>query len=134
MAAQLDSGLQTRLVGSFQEFFSIVKELDQLSNSRDTVVSNEPVVDRLRKTSLAINEETQKLILERFGIASINMENIEQVYNVKYSGIGSLAETRRYLIKKGMTAEFADNLAKRYLNRLESSSQVFSIMDLFNTK
>lgn len=46
-----------------------------------------------------------------------------------------MAETRRYLIQKGMTAELADTLAKRYINRLESSKgHICSIMDLFDSR
>ena len=33
-----------------------------------------------------------------------------------------------------MTANLADLLAKRYINRLESSGKFFSVMDLFDTK
>ncbi len=43
--------------------------------------------------------------------------------------------TRSFLIKKGMTSELADNLAKRYINKLESAANghICSIMDLFSS-
>ncbi len=43
--------------------------------------------------------------------------------------------TRTYLIQKGMSEQLADSLAKRYLNRLETSKSVsiVSLMDLFNS-
>jgi hypothetical protein len=47
-----------------------------------------------------------------------------------------MVDNRKFLIKHGMTSEFADTLAKRYINRLETSKDVHicSIMDLFDSK
>lgn len=52
-----------------------------------------------------------------------------------YTGIASMQDTRTFLIQKGMSEELADSLAKRYLNRLETSNAVsiVSLMDLFNS-
>lgn len=74
-------------------------------------------------------------MLERFGIKGVNLDNIEQVYNPVNTGIASMSATRTFLIQKGMSEELADSLAKRYLNRLETSNSVsiVSLMDLFNS-
>ena len=63
------------------------------------------------------------------------MDNIEQVYNPVNTGIASMEDTRTFLIQKGMSAELADSLAKRYLNRIENSeaTKIISLMDLFNS-
>lgn len=63
-------------------------------------------------------------MLERFGIKGVNLDNIEQVYNPVNTGIASMSATRTFLIQKGMSEELADSLAKRYLNRLETSKTV----------
>ena len=49
------------------------------------------------------------------------------------SGIGSLLETRTYLLSKGLNEEIVDSLAKRYLAKLEINSKIFSVIDLFTT-
>lgn len=62
------------------------------------------------------------------------------------SGFGTMLEARKHLISRGMSANFADSLAKRYINKLELAVQekpgfkkdkaavVCSLMDLFNCK
>lgn len=68
-------------------------------------------------------------------MSGINVENLEQLYNPLYTGIGSMEETREFLIERGMTTALADNLAKEYLLNLESkNAQIFSLMDFFNSK
>jgi hypothetical protein len=47
---------------------------------------------------MAINEEAENAILERFGIHGVRLDNIEEVYNPIKSGMGSMAETRKHLI------------------------------------
>lgn len=46
-----------------------------------------------------------------------------------------MIDTRAFLIKKGMKEEFADDLAKQYITRLEGRNNVkiVRIMDLFDT-
>ena len=43
-------------------------------------------------------------------------------------------KTRNYLLKKGMSEELVDILAKKYIAKLETNGKVFSVVDLFNTK
>jgi hypothetical protein len=54
------------------------------------------------------------------------------VYNPLNSGFSNLQETRSHLIQKGMSAQLADALAKRYLNLLETQ-RIYSVMDFFNS-
>jgi hypothetical protein len=73
-------------------------------------------------------------VLERFGVKGVSLDNIEQLYNPHYSGIASMQATRTYLIKRGMTKDLADILAKRYINRLETSGgSIHSVMDFFSS-
>lgn len=82
---------------------------------------------------MAINEEVARIMMHRFGLQKLTLDNIEEVYNPLVSGQGNMAETRAYLIQRGMNAELADTLAKRYLNKLETQGQIFSLMDLFES-
>ena len=59
---------------------------------------NVSVIDRLKKTQEAINQEASRAVLERFGIKGINLNNIEQVYNLVYTGIASMSATRTFLL------------------------------------
>lgn len=90
--------------------------------------------DRLRKTQTALNEEAAQVVLDRFGIKGVTLDNLEQVYNPLISGFGTMQAARTHLIKKGMTSELADTLAKRYIAKLEQEgSQIYSVMDFFNS-
>jgi hypothetical protein len=48
------------------------------------------VIDRLKKTQEAINQEASRAVLERFGIKGVTLDNIEQVYNPVNTGIASM--------------------------------------------
>lgn len=48
------------------------------------------------------------MVIERYGILGVQLDNLEQLYNPLLSGIGSITETRSYLIQKGMNAALAD--------------------------
>lgn len=58
--------------------------------------------------------------MERFGFQGVQLDNLEDLFNPMCSGFGSMLDTRAYLLQKGMTSTFADNLAKRYITKLES--------------
>jgi hypothetical protein len=62
-------------------------------------------------------------VTDRFGILGVQLNNLEDVYNPMLSGRGSMLDTRSHLIRKGMSSEFADSLAKKYINKLELISQ-----------
>lgn len=47
-----------------------------------------------------------------------------------YSGIGTMGQTRQFLLAKGMSSNFADLLAAKYIKEKESH-KVVSVMDLF---
>jgi hypothetical protein len=59
---------------------------------------------------------------------------MEQVYNPVYSGKGSMLDTRRHLLKNGMTPQFADLLSTRYIKSIEDKNKyhIAQIMDLFD--
>lgn len=62
-----------------------------------------------------MNEETEKVVRERLGISGIKLDEIEEIYNPVRTGLGTMTATRSYLIKKGMSSEFADSLAHQYI-------------------
>ena len=140
MQASGNAELESKLLGSSQEFYKLCEEIDTLSAidpSVGTLLADNhlSVIDRLKKTQESINQEASRAVLERFGIKGVNLDNIEQVYNPVNTGIASMSATRTFLIQKGMSEELADSLAKRYLNRLETSKSVsiVSLMDLFTS-
>jgi len=140
LQASGNAELESKLLGSSQEFYKLCEEIDTLSAidpSVGTLLADNhlSVIDRLRKTQESINQEASRAVLERFGIKGVNLDNIEQVYNPVNTGIASMSATRTFLIQKGMSEELADSLAKRYLNRLETSKSVsiVSLMDLFTS-
>lgn len=57
------------------------------------------------------------------------------MFNPATSGMASMQATRTHLIQRGMSEELVDKLARRYIQKIESSADVkiFSLMDLFNT-
>lgn len=59
--------------------------------------------------------------LTRFGIKGMNYANLEQVYNPLVSGFGTMQDARSHLLKNGMTQQFTDLLAARYIRKLEDS-------------
>lgn len=81
-----------------------------------------------------------QFVEERYGYSNIGLENLEELYNPAVTGIFDMVSNRRHLMEKGMTADFADLLAKRYITKAEvckelnGNAHVCSIMDLFNTK
>lgn len=72
-------------------------------------------VDQVTKTTSSINAATEAFVYERFGFKGVNLDNLEQIYNPLKSGNSSLHATRSRLLQKGMTAELADSLARRYI-------------------
>ena len=81
---------------------------------------------------MAFNAFTTKSVLTRFGILGINLDNLEQLYSPLLTGLGSMSNARFFLIQRGMTAELADSLALRYIQHLERSKEIHSIMDFFD--
>ena len=127
--------VESRLLSSTAEFFKIVEEIDAYHFEGVQPLTQVSVIDRLQKTQLALNEEATRSIMERFGFKGINLDNIEDVFNPATSGLPTMKATRTHLIQKGMSEELVDKLARRYIQKIESSADVkiFSLMDLFNT-
>jgi hypothetical protein len=113
--AQHDPALSQRLLTSSQELFSILNELDGSKFVSHVQLGTISTFDKLRKTTTALNELTSSIFLDRFGLAGITLDRLDQVYNPMVTGYGSLEETRRFLISKSMTAAFADKLAETYI-------------------
>lgn len=128
--------IESRLLSSTAEFFKIVEEIDSQHFEGLQLLTQVSTIDRLQKTQLALNEEASRAILERFGFKGVTLDNIEDVFNPSVSGIGSMQATRTYLIQRGMSEELVDKLARRYIQKVESSANVkiFSLMDLFDSK
>lgn len=122
---------EARLLSSTREFESIVEKLADLDYIDG--IGNQSFVNRLIKSQFALNEEVAKIMLTRFGLPKLTLDNIEEVYNPQVSGHGSMAETRAFLLQRGMNAELADLLARRYINKLESSSKIYTVMDFFDS-
>ena len=128
--------VESRLLSSTAEFFKIVEEIDAHHFEGVQALTEVSVIDRLQKTQLALNQEAQRALLHRFGFkGGINLDNIEDVFNPANTGLPTMKATRTYLIQKGMTEELVDKLARRYIQKIESSADVkiFSLMDLFNS-
>jgi len=65
------------LLNSSQEFFRIAQEIDSYHSGDIAELGSVAVFDRLKKTQLALNEEAQRSVLERFGIKGVQLDNIE---------------------------------------------------------
>jgi hypothetical protein len=57
---------------------------------------------------------------------------MEQVYSPVISGMGTMQQVRAHLLKNGMSKQFTDLLAARYIKTAEQG-RIVSIMDLFNS-
>jgi hypothetical protein len=127
--------VESRLLSSTAEFFKIVDEIDTHHFEGVQALTEVSVINRLQKTQLALNQEAQRALLHRFGFKGINLDNIEDVFNPANTGLPTMKATRTYLIQKGMAEELVDKLARRYIQKIESSADVkiFSLMDLFNS-
>lgn len=69
-----DPVLQNRLMSSSQEFLNILNELDGSLDKRNEDLNLGDffgTYDRIKKTSSILNEETRRIILERYGIQGV---------------------------------------------------------------
>jgi hypothetical protein len=83
--------LQARLLSSAEEFSRLIEEIDSFDNTREAgKMSLESFVHKINKTSMALNQQTESNIMERYGIQGVNLDNIEEVYNPNKSGIFSM--------------------------------------------
>ena len=73
--------------------------------------------EKLKKTSAVMDESITNAFIRAYGIDGINFSNMEQVYAPAVSGLGSMEKVREHLISKGMSANFADYLAARYIKK-----------------
>ena len=82
--------MEARILNNSEEFFKIVEEIDGSKEGNIQNVASISIIDRLKKTQLALNQEAQKAVLERFGIKNVSLDNLEQVYNPLNSGFSNL--------------------------------------------
>ena len=66
-----------------------------------------------------------------YDVENIGYTNMHDVYSSHKSGFGSMARMRAHLLKRGMTAQFADILAAKHIKNLEEG-KIVTIMDLFS--
>jgi len=84
--------------------------------------------EKLKKTAGYVDLQLEEMFQRRFGISNITFDTLESVYDPAISGIGSMEETRSFLVKEGMTLQFADILAARYLKKVEENSEIVQVM------
>lgn len=121
------------LTQSFDNLFELIKCLDS-EQSNDEIRFEDKIgtFEKLKKTSGFIDQKIQEVFLTRFGFRGIHFENMEDVYAPQVTGISSLEKTRSYLLKNGMSGQFADILAAKYIKKIEQNSTILPIMELFN--
>jgi hypothetical protein len=68
-----------------------------------------PAFQRLKKSAYVVNELVKDHFMTNYGL-NVDYENLEQVYNPTVTGIHTLANTRDYLIERGMSDYWADKL------------------------
>ena len=70
-----------------------------------------------------------------YGIEGINFGSMEQVHSPIKSGKGTMKDLRQHLLSRGMTEQFADILAAKYIRKLEDEgNMIVPIMDFFDTR
>ena len=65
------------------------------------------------------NDLVADMFSKNYGLRGINFDNIDAVYDAHMTGIATLAETRNYLVERGMSDKMADDLMKEYLQKVE---------------
>lgn len=138
-----DPAVQTAIYSKIQEFEQFVVQLDLGNKSgllQDAELASTPLVNMAMNSLNAIRQYSAKVIYDRYAVSGVNITNLEELYNPMFTGIFDMLDNRQNLIKHGMTAQFADQLAKRYIDKftphevLGENGHICSIMDLFNTK
>lgn len=118
----------------FDTIFNLIKELDSDQANWDVKMSDTyGTFEKLKKTTAVLDQAIEDSFLKRFGIEGVSFSNLEQVYSPAISGMGSMAQVRTHLLMNGMTQQFADMLASRYIKKAEEGT-IFAIMDLFDTR
>lgn len=107
-----------QLTKDFTQLFKMINEFDE-GNSNFDLHMNGSVgsFEKLKKTSTMMDQQITNMFLKIYGIDRIRFANMEQVYSPIVSGMGSMAKVREHLIERGMTANFADLLAARYIKK-----------------
>mgnify|MGYP000347554634 CR=1 FL=1 len=129
-----DPSSYAALTKDFSKITSLIEELDaDQSNASLHIKGNFGTFEKLQKTASVFDEQIRQNFLVQYGIDGISFSSIEQVYNPLVTGIATMAQTRAHLVRKGMTPDYADQLAAKYIKNLEHG-QVVRVMDFFDTK
>lgn len=98
-----------KLTSNFDTLFALVKELDsEQTNQSILLAEKHGTIEKMKKVSGILNEHIEQAFLKQYGIRGIQFHNMEDVYSHFKSGHGSMAETRKWLLKNGMSVQFAD--------------------------
>lgn len=127
MLATANPAKRAQLANSYDEFFSILEQLDS-SSSPD--IHSLPAFTRLEKARTVADSLTQE-IFERFGVKDATFSTMDKVFDERVSGHKSLEDARAHLISKGMSSDVADRLQKLHLKRVEKDCHVYTLLDLF---
>lgn len=72
------------------------------------------------------------LVKDSYGFDGINFDNIEQLFNPRVTNITSVHETIDYLVQRGMSFSLAQKLLQQYMRKVEATSDVYDLIDLFS--
>ena len=115
-----DAATFSELTQSFDALFDVIKCLDsEQSNDFLRIEDKIGTFEKLKKTSSYIDQKIGEMFMTRFGFKGIRFENMEDAYAPQVTGISSLEKTRSHLLKNGMSGQFADILAAKYIKKLE---------------
>ena len=104
LISNADSTTRTNMTSSFQELFSLLKQVDSISELSPATL---PVFEKLQKTSFVLNERVRMMVKESYGFEGIMFDNIEQLFNSHITQITSIHETIDYLVQRGMSFTLA---------------------------
>lgn len=78
----------------------MVEQLDRdiAPYTKNAKITNNLVIQRLKKTFTILNDHITNFFIQGFGIDGITYENIEEVYNPLRTGLGSLQATHEFLL------------------------------------
>ena len=128
MLQSADATMQADMTSSYESLQELLKQIDQDTTLSPSIL---PTFQRLQKQFVAVNFLIEDLMQQQYGLMGINFDNIEDVYNTHVTGLKTLAETRDYLIERGMSDSFAEKLMYQYLRKIAGHSHICSLLDLF---
>lgn len=125
-----------RLTDDANKIFELVEELDAGQHNYDVQIGQKwGTLEKLRKTSNAMDNMINGQFSRVYGVDGIGFSNMEQVHSPIKSGKGTMKDVRQHLLARGMTEQFADILAAKYIRKLEDEgNMIVPIMDFFDSR